>query len=193
MRVLDGSGRCRQLILLQSLHRVSHLRSFLFAHLFESSELGTSCWPWSVVYSRHASLFFYQRWETFIFGIMGFVGTNVTNPINFSLCGTVLVVTGLRLLSRKFVVPPMGLDDVYISIAAVRYSDITLLVYLSNDWRLLAHLAFRHCICHCVTFWNHCLGDIKRCLYQSAGTAERCSDRVWMGLLLAGCVVDDIW
>lgn len=64
---------------------------------------------------------------------MGFVGTNVTNPINFSLCGTVLVVTGLRLLSRKFVVPPMGLDDVYISIAAVRYSDITLLVYLSND------------------------------------------------------------
>lgn len=59
---------------------------------------------------------------------MGFVGTNVTNAINFSLCGAVIVVTGLRLLSRKFVVPPMGLDDAYISVATVRYSDIFLLV-----------------------------------------------------------------
>ena len=50
---------------------------------------------------------------------MGFVATNVTDAINFSLCGVVVLVTALRLLSRKYVIPPMGLDDAYVAIATV--------------------------------------------------------------------------
>ena len=98
---------------------------------------------------------------------MGFVGTAVTDAINFTLWSIVILATVLRLLSRKYLVPPLGLDDVYIVFSTVSDGiDVETLREVVLTERSLVDIW--HWLCYNFTSGNTCLGNIVQFFHCSA-------------------------